>query len=396
MKNKMSTSNEKILNSYIRHQTYLIRYAGGLRNEVLPTLAATEKDLYNEIVKWVEKASGNRTLTGTSGRKWQTDFENALKKVRRPAWENITAEVSGQLKELSRAEAVAGATAIEGSLPVVVGLTLPPAEKLVAIVNSQPFEGDTLKGWMQRTEESDVQKMLGYAKIGIVQGHSPTEIARGVIGTKQFDYRDGVARKAFRNIESVILTLTNGIQNEAKQALYEANSDIIKDELFVATLDVGTTFECASNDGEKFKRGKGPIPPLHFRCRSLRVPYINPDNLRNRGFDSSTERQLLQEYTKNANIPIVKSRNDLPFGYKTKYDSYARRRTRQLVGQVPAKTNFNKWLGNQTKEFQDDYLGPTRGEMFRRGDITLDKFVARNGDVLTLDQLRKKGLEVPD
>lgn len=392
----MPTSNEQILDRYIRHQTYLLRYAGGLRNQVLPDLAATEKKLYDSIVEWIAKAEGNRTLTGVSGRQWQRDFEDVLNNIRRPAWDDISTEISNQLKDLAISEAAVGATIIESSLPVVIGMSLPPADKLVAIVNSQPFQGRTLKEWMERTAESDVQKMLSYAKIGIVQGQTPTQVARGIIGTQAAKYSDGIARKAFKDVESVILTLTNGIQNEAKQALYEANADIIDRELYVATLDVRTTLECAANDGKTFKRGEGPIPPLHFRCRSLRVPYINPENLRNRGFDSSTEKQLLQEYSDQANITTVGKRSELPRGHKTSFDEFARKRRRDLVGQVPAQTSYNEWLKTQSRDFQDQVLGPTRAEMFRNGEISLDKFVARDGDVLTLDELRRKGLEVPE
>lgn len=390
------TSNEEILDRYIRHQTYLLRYAGGLRNQVLPTLVSTEKKLYDSIIQWVAKAEGNRTLTGARGRAWQREFKDALNGIWMPAWNDILDEVRAQLSELAISEAATGAAIIEASVPVVIGMTLPPAAQLTAIVNSQPFQGRTLKEWMERTAQADVDRILTAAKIGITQGQTPTEVARGIIGSRRAKYQDGMARKAFRDLESVLLTLTNGIQNEAKQALYQANSDIIERELFVATLDARTTLTCASNDGKTFALGTGPIPPLHFRCRSLRVPYINPENLRNRGFDPTTEKQLLQEYSQRANIPQVKKRSDLPRGYKTKFDEFARKRRRELVGQVPAQTTYNEWLKKQSKEFQDEVLGPTRAEMFRKGDLHLDKFVARDGDVLTLDELRRKGLEVPD
>jgi hypothetical protein len=63
-----------------------------------------------------------------------------------------------------------------------------------------------------------------------------------------------------------------------------------------------------------------------------------------------------------------------------------------LVGQVPATTTYGEWFKTQTTEFQDQVLGSTRGEMFRNGGISLDKFTARDGDVLTLDELKRKGL----
>jgi len=390
----VQTSNEKILDRYIKHQTYLLRYAGGLRNEVLPALAKTETKLQSAILEWVSRADGDRTLTGTSGRKWQKDFEDVINGIRRPAWDEITLEMQSQMKELAVAEAATGAAVIQSAVPVTLGLALPPAAQLVAIVNSQPFQGRTLKGWMERTAQADVDRLLTATKIGITQGQTPTDVARSIVGSRVGQRGDAVARKAFRDTESVILTITNGIQNEAKQALYEANADIIKLEQYVATLDVRTTLECAANDGKIFERGKGPMPPLHFRCRSLRVPAINADALGNRGFDSATEKQLVNEYADANGLERVNKRADLPRGTKTKFDAFARKRRRQLVGQVPAQTNYNDWLKTQTPEFQDQVLGKARADMFRNGDISLDKFIARDGDTLTLDQLKQKGLGI--
>ena len=357
-----ATSNEQILDRYIRHQTYLLRYVGGLRNEVLPELVNTEEKLHNAIIKWINRVNGNRTLTGTSGRKWQREFAEAINRIRGPAWDKISNEVSSQLKELAVSEAAIGASIIESSLPVVIGLAVPPASKLVGIVNSQPFQGRTLKQWLEKSNADDVQRILNAAKIGIVQGQTPTQIAREVVGTKNANYRDGVARTSFNDIESELLTVTNGIQNEVKQALYAENSDIIKKELYVATLDGRTTITCMGFDGQIFPRGKGPIPPLHFRCRSVRVPSINPSALRNRGFDSSL---------------------------------HGNRALDDEIGQVPAKTSYNEWLKNQTNAFQDQVLGKTRAKLFRKNKISLDKFIARDGDVLSLSQLRAKGFEIP-
>jgi len=388
----MPTTNEEILDRYIRHQTYLLRYSGGLRNEVLPYLASTEGELYDALIKWVTKIEGNRTMTGIAGRKWQNDFSKAISLTRAPAWDEVSDTVLEQLRQLAINEAAVGASIIQGASPVALGLTLPSAAKLTAIVNSQPFEGSTLKQWMKRTEAADVERMLAYAKVGIVQGQTPTQIARGIIGTKAAGYRDGIARKSFKNVESVILTLTNGIQNEAKQALYEANKDIIEREMFVATLDARTTIECASYDGKTFKQGTGPIPPLHFRCRSLRVPYLNPSTLNNRGFDSNTEKELVQSYSKKAGLGNITSRGRLPRGHKGSFDNFAMKQKRALIGQVPAQTTYNEWLKKQTKAFQDQVLGPTRADMFRKGDISLSKFVARDGDIYTLDELKRLGL----
>ncbi len=385
----MSTSNDVILDRYIKHQTYLMRYAGGLRNIVTPRLLETEKGLYDDVVKWISKTDDNRTLTGKAGRKWQKDFEKVIRDRREPAWDSIYDKIDEELKELAIIEAGVAAKIIDDASPVILDMKLPPVEQLVAIVNSQPFEGRTLKNWVKRTSEADVSRFLTNAKIGVIQGQTPTQIARDLLGTPKFKRRDAKTRKAFRDIESVILTLTNGVQNEAKQALYKANSDVIQKEKFVATLDARTTLVCASNDNKVFNSGEGPIPPLHFRCRSMRVPYLRYGEIGERGFDPTTEEDLLDEYAKSANIDKVKTRGDLPRGYKTKYDKFARKRKRELIGREPVTKSYNEWLKDQSVAFQNRVLGKTRAIMFRKGDITLDKFVARNGDTITLDELSR-------
>lgn len=390
------TSNEKIRDAYIRHQSYLLRYAGGLRNEIFPNLMDTEQELYDAVVLWLSKTEGARTIIGAEGRKWQAEFAKIISDIRLPAWSVMLEAIQTQLRELSISEAAHGLTTIEGAVPVVLGMQLPPVTKLLSIVNSQPFEGATLKEWMERTAAADVTKILRFAKIGITQGQTPTSIARRLIGTKSSNYRDGVTRKAaLRNLESVLLTVTNGIQNEAKQALYQVNSDIIASERFVNTLDARTTIECIAS-GQKntyglgvgiYPMGKGPMPPLHFRCRSLRVPYLGPESFGNRPFNPTTEKQLLREYSQQANISVPKGRESLPRGHKGKFDDFARMRKRQLIGTVPSNVSYGEFLKGQSAEFQNDTLGVRKAELFRSGKIGVADLTDVSGRVLTYEEL---------
>lgn len=395
----MITANEKIFDSYVRHQTYLIRYAGGLRNEVGELLAATNSDLIKTILAYAAQIEG-KPITNPEVRKLVQEFHKAMLAERAVAWDQIDDLVTERFKELAVMEASTAATVIGGAVPAAIGFTMPSVQHLHAIALARPFEGRTLKEWLKHNRAVDAERLTRVAKIGIVQGLTPTQMVQTLAGSKEFDFKNGAAKKALRDMESVLLTVTNGVQNEAKAALYEENSDIISQEYFVATLDARTTFVCASNDGEIFKLGEGPRPPLHFRCRSLRVPYINPDNLRNRGFDPTTEKILVKEYAKEHGLEGVSKRAKLPRGHKTAFDAFARQRRRELIGQVPAKTTFNQWLKNQSKDFQDEYLGPTRANIFRQGGITLDKFVAADGSELTISQLKtklkKEGITVPE
>jgi hypothetical protein len=129
--------------------------------------------------------------------------------------------------------------------------------------------------------------------------------------------------------------------------MYERNSDILSGWMFVATLDSHTTITCASLNGKIFPVGQGPQPPRHWRCRST-------------------------------SIPILTGQTRLS-GTKSSADGY-----------VDANLSFTDWLRGQTDGVQDDILGKTRADMFRTKKISIDRFTDDRGNVLTLDQLKRK------
>ncbi|MEG3078489.1 hypothetical protein R3F64_01295 [Halomonas sp. 5021] len=61
-----------------------------------------------------------------------------------------------------------------------------------------------------------------------------------------------------------------------------------------------------------------------------------------------------------------------------------------MDGPVSNQLTYGGFLRNQSREFQDDYLGPRRAELFRSGQIKIDQFTDDMGRTLTLDQLRQR------
>lgn len=383
-----STANERILDSLVRRQTFLMRYAASQRNEASALLQETEDRVREITLRYGDELQDIR-ITSQEGERLLARMTQEIADARDEAWNEIIARDLDEAVELARIEQEATVNAIEEPVPVRLGLQQMPASLLRRIALANPFEGRTLAQWLERTRDVDVETIVATAKTAIMQGDTPTQVARRVVGTRGLDFRDGQTRRAFRNLEAVYLTVTNGIANEVKQEIYRRNNDIIRTELYVATLDARTTLICASNDGERFPVNTGPIPPLHFRCRSLRVPYVNPNNFGNRPFKSSTERMLLREFAEMRGLGTITSTDQLPRGTRTAYNNFARRRTRELTGQVPATQNFETWLRNQSIEFQNNYLGIRKAEIFRQGDLSLDRFVTRDGYELTIEQLEE-------
>lgn len=391
------TGNEKILNNYIRHQIYMLKFANGLHKDSIKGLIDSEKPLYRLIIEWIEKLNGSKILIGRAGKKWQKDFFEEIFNLRNPAWQEISKNVIAQLQEFAVTECDFVSTVITDSVPVHLSVMLPPVHKIIGIVNSQPLQGRVLKKWLEKTAYDDINRIVTLAKIGIVQGETPTSVAKNILGLKSLNFKDSKSRRAFQDLESVLLTVTNGVQHDVRSEIYKLNSDIIKNEIFVATLDSRVTMMCAGNDGNVFKLDKGPKPPLHFRCRSLRAPYINPKNFNWRGFDTRAKNQLLDEFTTANNLSKVSSSHKLPKGYKTKFASFYRSKLNTSVGQVPATVNYNDWLKERSPEFQNEVLGKSRAKIFREGKISLDKFLTSDKyGVLSLKELKDKGFLIPD
>jgi hypothetical protein len=58
-----------------------------------------------------------------------------------------------------------------------------------------------------------------------------------------------------------------------------------------------------------------------------------------------------------------------------------------MDGPVDSRTTYGGFLKRQSKEFQDDVLGPRRGGLFRSGKVKIDQFVDDMGRSLSLDEL---------
>lgn len=59
-----------------------------------------------------------------------------------------------------------------------------------------------------------------------------------------------------------------------------------------------------------------------------------------------------------------------------------------MDGQVSSGTTFNEWLKGKSPQFQKDYLGAGRYELYKDGKITLSQLVNQQGRTLSLAELR--------
>ncbi len=380
----MPTYNEALFDLMVRHQIGVLRFSGSVRNQVWELLDATEADLRRLIVDRAARAGFE-----TPGRLRALErLLERLRETRLRGWEEATRVWFEQMRELARAEPVFFQKLLNSAIPVELATVLPPPERLRAIVGSQPFEGKTLKAWAESIKAADLARMEDQIRIGLVQGEGPRAIARRIVGTASLAGRNGTTQVTRRWAASIVRTVSAGITAEARRAFMLANRDLAPQEVFTATLDSRTTPICRSLDGKVFDVGAGPRLPLHIGERSLYSPVVDGEVIGTRPRRSFTERSLLREFSQQNGIsPPPTTRAGLPHGTRGAFDAFARARMRELTGTVPARTSYGEWLFRQPAAIQDDILGPTRGALFRRGGLTLDKFVEQNGRELTLAEL---------
>jgi len=161
-----------------------------------------------------------------------------------------------------------------------------------------------------------------------------------------------------RQADALTRTVANAAADEAKRITADNNSDVLKGEKYVATLDARTTRTCISFDGEIFALDEGPRPPLHYNCRSVRVAQVR-DDLALEGFEG--ERPFVADGEK---------------------------------GQVSARTTYHGFLKRHSTEFQDNVLRRETAKLWREGKVTLSDLTNRFGEPLTLAELKaKEGLQ---
>jgi SPP1 gp7 family putative phage head morphogenesis protein len=379
----MTDVNTEFLDALIRHQIGLLRVAGSIRKRILALLDATEADIESAIKRRLANAE-----PGLSPRNVERlrVLSRIISKIRAESWAEVDDILLTEMRDIATNEAQFLSQAITAISPVVVDVAMPDTALLKALVTTNPFEGRVMKQWTKDLAREDIRRINDAIKIGMVQGESNQDIAARVVGTVRANGTDGATELSRNQLTALSRTAVNHFANAAKREFYKKNQAILNEELFVATLDARTTPVCRANDGKTFPVGKGPIPPLHFNCRSTRVPVIDGDALGLRPAKPFTEAQLVREYSGGQ----YRNRDQLPRGEKSKYDKFARKRIRELTGRVPESQSYQVWLKRQSKSFQNEILGLTRARLFRDGGLTLDKFVNRRGDEIPLRELARR------
>ncbi len=388
-KNPDQTANEVYRDATLRHQIGVRRYTSGLMNQIIELLSKADADLSDKLNARLPKFAGMDDITS---KRWQALIAD-IRGARQVAITEVRKMVEEELKTFAGMEGQREASLLMTSIPIQISFAQVALEQLEAVVTSQPFQGGLLKDWFDALQSSDQVRLERAIQLGIIEGQPTAEIVRRIVGTKAESYADGILSITRRDATTIVRTAVNHVSNSAREKVWEENSDIIQALIWTSTLDGRTSATCRARDGKASVVGDNPLPPglstlsppsarppAHMNCRSVMVAYIN-------GAGLVGERPYVVDNR-------TSDRRRIDFEDEARSSGRSVKEIReewaaQHIGRVPAATTYQDFLKRQSAQFQDQVLGKKKGALFRRGDLTLDKFVDRSGNELSLGQLAK-------
>lgn len=210
-------------------------------------------------------------------------------------------------------------------------------------VREQTWLGDSTEKWFAKDlAQPTADNVRRWITTGIKSGMSTDEIVRGLKGTKT---QSGLLSEKPRHVvEALVRSASTHASAVGRLESFKALG--VSHWMFRATLDQRTSIQCASEDGNVYLLGDGPVPPLHPNCRSVALPMPDPDAK--------------------------------PVGQRA-----------SIKGRVPAATKFEEWLATIPRDEQDMVLGKTKAAAWRDGKLTLRDMIGSRMQPLTLAELRE-------
>lgn len=319
---------EDLFDSVVRRRIALERYSSTQVRLILRFLRKLEVDLNAKVAGIPVDRKGS--LVARS----QEQLLASVRDLYTDAYRRLRVLVEDDARGLAKAETEfqnsfmdksAGLVNTKAGITATFGFNEISATQAFEIAIAKPMSGKLFATWLDELGANAVGRIEQSLRISFAEGESLKRTAKRIADAHDLNRRSA---------EAIVRTANTHVSAQIADASYDANSDFVEGWEFVATLDSRTTLICAGLDGQIFELGTGPKPPRHINCRSTTFP--------------------------------------------------------KLLGIEPEKRpTYAQWLKRQSKEVQDDILGPARGKLYRAGKITVDRFTDAKGKTLTLKQLSK-------
>lgn len=355
-----SNDHKNLIEVLTQHQAYLYRASSQSVNELTRLFNSESDAMLSKLRNLLDELNDAEKVALAGGQYTTTNLKEIRDLI--SLW---FASLSNSIPEVFAVSAAALAVYEANYTVRLYGgkIKKQNGNKLYSSAKKTPLVGGALvDDLLLKIAESARQKVEYAIRDGISSGKTNQEIVQRIRGTKRQNYEDGLLSTSKADIERTVRTVRSHVAN---QAYHESFVQLgFKYERFIATLDGRTSKLCASLDGSVWEINDPArrVPPLHPNCRSILVPVEKDGQL-------VGERPFVMDERKVKDIP--KDERD------------------QLIGQIDANTTFKEFFKKTDYFFQKEWLGPKRYKLYKEGKFDFDKFFDPEGQLYTLDQLRK-------
>ena len=358
---------ERMVEAITRHMAYLHRLSTGQANKAIAIVNRLGSDLARDVADRLEELTPAEMKAFAAG-KYTTARLKGLRSVindwAEQLGKQLNEEVLTGLKDLADNETSYAHRLLQSVLENPIAAA-PGAGVAYAAAMERPAMGQLVTEMLDEIPERTRKQVYSRIRQGIAQGETNGQIVRGLRGTKALRYRDGIFQTTRIAAERVVRTGVNHVSNTAYAETWEATG--VEEVVDVATLDGRTSKYCASVDGRRHKVGTAhPRPPYHPNCRTVQIPSLAADIM--------GERPYVRAFKPVSEIPKD-------------------RRSKDMIGQVSAKTRYPDWFSRQPASFQREWLGDTRYKLYKKGDYTIDRFVDPVGRQYSIAELEARDSE---
>lgn len=327
----VTAKEQELVDSIIRHQTYIDRFGAGLANRVMAVF--DNKALMAFVV---------------SKKNLKTRIEKLIATERKESESLIMAE----LTELAGYEA---SFMQQLALDLKdLGLKKKQIQELLQVALDKPLvvNNTTVQGLYDGAfrRKAEIATILNQS--GAYGLKTTAEIYSQMLAAiNQFSTGYVAATR----------TLSFAVSSEVREHAY-SQSRVVKRVIMSATLDGRTTFFCMDIDGTIFPVGKGPRPPFHTRCRTIGIPLL----------DGQTDKEAAELLSYRPSIGPGEN-------YEKGDDTSLRSHKSQIKGalvkvkiageKAKASSNYPNFLASQVgtaqgRQFILDRLGVRKGNRF--------------------------------
>ncbi|MEP6289867.1 MAG: hypothetical protein ABJ079_08155 [Marinomonas sp.] len=195
---------------------------------------------------------------------------------------------------------------------------------IVSSVLTRPADGLTVDGHLAALQLSDTTRTARLVRSAVTAGQGVGQVIGGL--------RQTVFPRTAKYVLGTARTIYAHSQATVLDNVASTDLDDLRGLRWTSVLDGKTSAICRARSGEVYQPFEGPRPPAHFNYRSVMVPvFINGGDV--------------------------------------------------------IEPSYEQWLSRQPRGFVEEVMGKRKGDIFRSGDISLDRFVDSAGRELRVDEL---------